>query len=155
MSLISSILPVSNIVLDLPATSKKRAFEHAALLFENHHGLARLTVFDSLFARERLGSTALGHGVAVPHGRIKGLEQPVATFIRLAQPVPFDAPDGQPVRVLMFLLVPEVATQQHLEILAELAHMLSSKALRTSLLEASSPEQLHAILADWQPEPEA
>lgn len=155
MSLISSILPVSNIVLDLPATSKKRAFEHAALLFENHHGLARLTVFDSLFARERLGSTALGHGVAVPHGRIKGLEQPVATFIRLAQPVPFDAPDGQPVRILMFLLVPEVATQQHLEILAELAHMLSSKDLRNGLLQADSPDKIHAILANWQPAPEA
>ncbi|MCK9510612.1 MAG: PTS sugar transporter subunit IIA [Pigmentiphaga sp.] len=155
MSLISSILPVSNIVLDLPATSKKRAFEHAALIFENHHGLARLTVFDSLFARERLGSTALGYGVAVPHGRIKGLDQPVATFIRLAQPVPFDAPDGQPVRVLMFLLVPEVATQQHLEILAELAHMLSSKDLRQALLDASTPEAVHAILHDWQPAPDA
>jgi len=155
MSLISSILPVSNIVLDLPATSKKRAFEHAALIFENHHGLARLTVFDSLFARERLGSTALGYGVAVPHGRIKGLDQPVATFIRLAQPVPFDAPDGQPVRVLMFLLVPEVATQQHLEILAELAHMLSSKELRQALLDAGTPEAVHAILHDWRPAPDA
>ncbi|MGE4339870.1 MAG: PTS sugar transporter subunit IIA [Pigmentiphaga sp.] len=154
MSLISSILPVSNIVLDLPATSKKRAFEHAALIFENHHGLARLTVFDSLFARERLGSTALGYGVAVPHGRIKGLDQPVATFIRLAQPVPFDAPDGQPVRVLMFLLVPEVATQQHLEILAELAHMLSSKDLRQALLDAGTPEAVHAILHEWQPMPD-
>ncbi len=154
MSLISSILPVSNIVLDLPATSKKRAFEHAALLFENHHGLARLTVFDSLFARERLGSTALGHGVAVPHGRIKGLDEPVATFIRLAQPVPFDAPDGQPVRVLMFLLVPEVATQKHLDILAELAHMLSSKEMRQSLSDATAPEDIHALLRDWQPTPE-
>lgn len=154
MSLISSILPVSNIVLDLPATSKKRAFEHAALLIENHHGLARLTVFDSLFARERLGSTALGYGVAVPHGRIKGLQQPVAAFIRLANGVAFDAPDGEPVRILMFLLVPEVATQQHLDILAELAHMLSSKELRTQLLEAPTPESVHTVLANWQPEPD-
>lgn len=151
MSLISRILPASNVVLDLPATSKKRAFEHAALLFENHHGLARMTVFDSLFARERLGSTALGHGVAVPHGRIKGLSEAVATFVRLAQPVPFDAPDGQPVRMLMFLLVPEVATQQHLEILAELAHMLSSKELRAALADATTPEAVHAMLTGWQP----
>ncbi len=152
MSLISRILPVSNIVLDLPATSKKRAFEHAALLFENHHGLPRMQVFDSLFARERLGSTALGHGVAVPHGRLKGLKEAVATFIRLAQPVPFDAADGRPVRMLMFLLVPEIATQEHLDILAELAQMLSSRELRTALLEAPDAETVHSLLTNWQPQ---
>src|SRR3546814_4293750 len=76
------------------------------------HGLVRTIVFDSLFARERLGSTAPGQGVAVPHGRVKGLEAPLAAFVRLAQPVPFDAPDGQPVTMLMCLLVPETATQQ-------------------------------------------
>ncbi len=151
MTLISSILPVSNIVLDLPATSKKRAFEHAALTFENNQGLARLTVFDSLFSRERLGSTALGHGVAVPHGRLKGLKEPVATFIRLAQPVPFDAPDSQPVRLLMFLLVPEESTQKHLDILAELAQMLSSAELRHGLNEAQTPEEIRSILHDWHP----
>src|SRR3546814_6169199 len=101
------ILPAGNVVLDMQATSKKRAFEQAGLLFENHHGLARTIVFDSLFARERLGSTALGQGVAVPHGRVKGLEEPLAAFVRLAQPVPFDAPDGPPVAMLMCLLVPD------------------------------------------------
>ena len=94
MNHLSRILPAGNVVLDMLATSKKRAFEQAGLLFENNNGLARALVFDSLFARERLGSTALGQGVAVPHGRVKGLEQALAAFIRLAQPITFDAPEA-------------------------------------------------------------
>ena len=70
MNRLSSILPVAQVLVGLEATSKKRAFEEAGLLFENLHGLSRALVTDSLFARERLGSTGLGHGVAIPHGRI-------------------------------------------------------------------------------------
>jgi len=150
MNHLSRILPSANVVLDLPVTSKKRAFEQAGLLFENHHGLTRATVFDSLFSRERLGSTALGHGVAVPHGRVKGLSQALSAFIRLAQPVPFDAPDGQPVNLLMFLLVPEAATQQHLDILAELAQLLSNGALRDRLTAETDPAAVHRLLTGGQ-----
>jgi len=146
MSLLSRILPAENVVLDLPATSKKRVFEQAGLLFENHHGLARIAVFDSLFARERLGSTALGEGVAVPHGRVKGLTDALCAFVRLARPVPFDAPDGRAVNLLVFLLVPEAATQQHLDILAELAQRLSDKALRERLASEPDPQVVHALL---------
>lgn len=151
MNLISRLLPVSNVLLDLHASSKKRVFEQAGLLFENHQGIARAAVFDSLFARERLGSTGLGQGVAIPHGRIKGLKEAVAAFVRLAEPVPFDAPDGRPVRLLIFLLVPEQATQQHLDILSELAQMLSDRQFRESLLTVSDPAALHAMLANWEP----
>ncbi|MCS6945166.1 MAG: PTS IIA-like nitrogen regulatory protein PtsN [Sutterellaceae bacterium] len=151
MNLISRLLPASNIVLDLPASSKKRVFEQAGLLFENNHGIARAAVFDSLFARERLGSTGLGQGVAIPHGRIKGLKEAVAALIRLAEPVPFDAPDGRPVRLLIFLLVPEHATQHHLEILSELAQMLSDKSFRESLLTVNDAAAAHALLAQWEP----
>jgi PTS system nitrogen regulatory IIA component len=151
MNLISRLLPASNILLDLPASSKKRAFEQAGLLFENNQGVARAKVFDSLFARERLGSTGLGQGVAIPHGRIKGLKEAVAAFVRVAEPVPFDAPDGQPVSVMIFLLVPEQASQAHLDLLSELAQMLSDKAFRQSLLEAPSPEAVHAALTAWEP----
>ncbi|HYG45448.1 MAG TPA: PTS sugar transporter subunit IIA [Bordetella sp.] len=150
MNHLSRILPAGNVVLDMQATSKKRAFEQAGLLFENYHGLARTIVFDSLFARERLGSTALGQGVAVPHGRVKGLEEPLAAFIRLAQPVPFDAPDGQPVTMLMCLLVPETATQQHLDILAELAELMSNKALREALGTETDPAEVHRMLTTGQ-----
>lgn len=151
MNLISRLLPPSNVLLDLQASSKKRAFEQAGLLFENNHGIARATVFDSLFARERLGSTGLGQGVAIPHGRIKGLKEAVAAFVRLAEPVPFDAPDGRPVRLLFFLLVPEQATQQHLDILSELAQMLSDKPFRENLLRLTESSAVHAMLATWEP----
>jgi PTS system nitrogen regulatory IIA component len=151
MNLISRLLNPSCVLLDLHATSKKRVFEQAALLFENTLGIARAGIFDSLFARERLGSTGLGQGVAIPHGRIKGLKEAVAAFVRLDEPVPFDAPDGRPVQMLVFLLVPEQATQQHLDVLSELAQMLSDKPFRESLLTVTDPAAVHAMLANWAP----
>lgn len=151
MNLLSKLLPLSNVVVDLDLSSKKRVFEQVGLMFENHHGIARSKVFDSLFARERLGSTALGQGVAVPHGRIKGLREAVAAFVRLQDPIPFDAPDDQPVNLLVILLVPEQATQQHLEILSEIAQMLSDRSFREALAHAPSAESLHLLLLDWKP----
>lgn len=146
MNLLSRILPVQNVVLDLAVTSKKRAFEQAGLLFENHHGVARTTVFHSLIARERLGSTALGHHIAVPHGRIKGLKDPCAAFIRLADPVRFDASDGRMANLLFFLLVPETATQLHLDLLAEIARLMSNPALRQSLTIETDAGVIHQLL---------
>jgi PTS system nitrogen regulatory IIA component len=151
MNQISRLLPASNVVLDMPASSKKRVFEQVGLLFENQQGIGRATVFDSLFARERLGSTGLGQGVAIPHGRIKGLKEATAAFVRLSEPIPFDAPDGRPVSILVVLLVPEQATQQHLDILSELAQMLSDRAFRDSLLAATDPSVAHTLLAQWEP----
>jgi PTS system nitrogen regulatory IIA component len=151
MNLVARLVAPTNVVLDLAASSKKRAFEQAALLFENHQGLERARVFESLFARERLGSTGLGQGVAIPHGRIKGLKEASAAFVRLAEPVPFDAPDGRPVQLLFFLLVPEQATQQHLDILSELAQMLSDKSFREELLNAPDAAALLALLRAWEP----
>jgi PTS system nitrogen regulatory IIA component len=151
MNLIAKLLPLANILLDVAVTSKKRAFEQASLLFENHQGIARAKVFDSLFMRERLGSTGLGKQVAVPHGRIKGLREPVAALLRVQEPVPFDAPDGQPVKLLMFLLVPENATQHHLDILSELAQMLSDKSFRSRLMEIEQADDVHRLINDWEP----
>jgi len=150
MNRLSSILPVAQVLVGLEATSKKRAFEEAGLLFENLHGLSRALVTDSLFARERLGSTGLGHGVAIPHGRIKGLKSPMAAVFQLAGPIGFDAPDEQPVNLLIFLLVPEAATQKHLEILSEIAEMLSDAALRENIKASASQASLHALIATWQ-----
>ncbi|NLY28982.1 MAG: PTS transporter subunit EIIA [Alcaligenaceae bacterium] len=146
MNLTPRILPVQNIVLDMVVTSKKRAFEQAGLLFENHHGIARTLVFQSLIARERLGSTALGHHVAVPHGRIKDLKEPRAAFIRLADPVRFDASDGRMANLLFILLVPEAATQVHLDLLAEIARLMSDPAVRQALSTETSPAVIHALL---------
>jgi PTS system nitrogen regulatory IIA component len=150
MNRLASILPAAQVLVHVDATSKKRAFEEVGLLFENLHGLNRALVTDSLFARERLGSTGLGHGVAIPHGRIKGLKAPMAAVLQLAQPIGFDAPDEQPVSLLIFLLVPEAATQKHLEILSEIAELLSDAALRGKLNASASAEELHGLIADWR-----
>ena len=134
MSLLAKLLPESHVVLGVEVTSKKRLFEQVGLLFENTHGIGSGVVFDSLFAREKLGSTGLGQGVAIPHGRIKGLKEASGAFLRLAQPLPFEAPDGRPVSLVFALLVPEQATEQHLQILSELAERFSDPGFRETLM---------------------
>jgi len=151
MNLIAKLLPLQNVLLDLDVSSKKRVFEHAGLVFENHHNIARNLVFDSLFAREKLGSTGLGQGIAIPHGRIKGLKEAVGAMIRMRNPIPFDAPDGQPASLIFVLLVPERATDLHLQILSELAQMFSDKTFRDQLLAATSADAMHQLIAQWQP----
>ena len=149
MNRLSQILPPSQVLVSVEATSKKRAFEEAGLLFENQHGLNRALITDSLFARERLGSTGLGHGVAIPHGRIKGLKAPMAAVFLLQSPIGFDAPDEQAVALLIFLLVPEAATQKHLEILSEIAELLSDSTLREQLKTSTDAAGLHNLIASW------
>lgn len=149
MDLIAKLLPVTNIVLDLEVGNKKRAFEQAGLLFENNQGIARSVVFDSLFDREKLGSTGLGQGIAIPHGRIRGLKEARGAFLRLAAPVPFESPDGKPVHIMFVLLVPEQATEQHLQILSELAQRFSDRAFRDALIAAESADDVHRLFADW------
>lgn len=159
MSLIANLLSSSNVIVDLEASSKKRVFEQAGLLFENNQGIGRSTVFDSLFTRERLGSTGLGQGIAIPHGRIKGLKDAAGAFLRLATPVQFDAPDGRPVSMLFVLLVPEQANETHLQLLSELAQMFSDRAFREALLNAPDAAHIHQMFMNWgahaadQPDP--
>jgi len=150
MNRLASILSPEQVLAHVEVTSKKRAFEEAGLLFENLHGLSRALVTDSLFSRERLGSTGLGHGVAIPHGRIKGLKAPMAAVFQLANPIGFDAPDDVVVGLLIFLLVPEAATQKHLEILSEIAELLSDAHLRERMLASSDAIELHAMITGWQ-----
>lgn len=151
MTNLAKILSANNVVLDLEVSSKKRAFEQAGLIFENNCGIARSMVSDNLFARERLGSTGLGHGVAVPHGRIKGLKAPLAAFVRLKEAIPFESPDGQPVNLLVFLLIPDQVTQQHLEILSEIAEMFSDESFRNTLATDADPASVHTRIVAWQP----
>jgi PTS system nitrogen regulatory IIA component len=151
MNHISQLLPPSNVIIDLDVASKKRVFEQAGLLFENTFQIARNQVFDSLFAREKLGSTGLGQGVAIPHGRIKGLREAVAALVRMKEAIPFDAPDGQPVNIACILLVPEKATNQHLQILSELAQMFSDKKFRESILNSKDAKEIHKLITDWVP----
>lgn len=150
MNRLASILPPTQVRVRVDATSKKRAFEEAGLLFESLHGLSRALVTDSLFSRERLGSTGLGHGVAIPHGRIKGLKAPMAAVFQMENPIGFDAPDEQAVKLLIFLLVPEAATQKHLEILSEIAELLSDADLREKMTRCTDAAQLHDLISQWQ-----
>lgn len=149
MNLISKILVPDNILLDTESTSKKRVFERVGLLFENNQQIARSQVFDSLFAREKLGSTGLGQGVAIPHGRIAKLRDATAAFVKTAHPIPFDSPDGLPVNLIFVLLVPERATDLHLQILGELAQMFSDQQFRDRLFACDDSACIHQLFCDW------
>lgn len=150
MSLISKILAPDCVMLDSESASKKRVFEHVGILFENTQGIARSQVFDSLFAREKLGSTGLGQGVAIPHGRVKGLKEAMAAFVKMEHPISFDAPDGLPVSLIFILLVPERANDLHLQLLGELAQMFSDAAFREKLQAADTPAAIHQLFTDWE-----
>lgn len=151
MPLLERLLPASNVILDLDVTSKKRVFEHAGLLFENTLGIGRGKIFDALLARERLGSTGLGHGVAIPHGRISGLKEAAGAFIRTKKPIAFEAPDANPVNLIFVLLVPEKATDQHLQILSELAQMFSERNIRTTLNDVVDADTAQRVIIEWEP----
>ncbi len=151
MSLLSRLLPVSNVLLDLDVTSKKRVFERVGLLFENSLGVRGGQVFNALFERERLGSTALGHAVAIPHGRIKDLREAAGAFVRTLTPIPFEAPDDLPVNLIFVLLVPEKATDMHLQILSELAQLFSDRFNREQLAALSDASQVQQLIANWKP----
>ena len=150
MNLISSILPLENVILDADSTSKKRVFERVGILFENTRQIATSQVFDSLFAREKLGSTGLGQGVAIPHGRIKNLRDAVAAFVKTEAAIPFDSPDGQPVNLIFVLLVPERATDLHLQLLGELAQMFSDKTFREQLQASNDAAAIHQLFTNWK-----
>ncbi len=150
MNLISKIVPFENVLLDNDSSSKKRVFERVGILFENSRQIARSQVFDSLFAREKLGSTGLGQGVAIPHGRIKGLRDAVGAFIKTHTPIPFDAPDGQPVSLIFVLLVPERATDLHLQLLGQLAQMFGDNSFREQLQNSNDPVAIHQLLTTWK-----
>jgi PTS system nitrogen regulatory IIA component len=151
MNLVSRLLPQGHVVLGLDAGSKKRLFEHIGLLFENSRQIPRMRVFDALFDREKLGSTGLGYGVAIPHGRIKTIKEPVCAFVRTAAPIPFEAPDGAPVSLVFAMLVPEHATEAHLELLSELAQMFSDARLRDALASAGDAATAHRLITEWSP----
>ncbi|MCM0029027.1 MAG: PTS sugar transporter subunit IIA [Polynucleobacter sp.] len=137
------------IALHSPAKNRAEAFALAGSLFSQRLNLGSDLIVSFLNAREDLGSTALGAGVAIPHGRVKGLKEPVAALVRLNTPIEFAAPDGLPVSILIFLLVPEKATQQHLEILSSIAQLLSDPDTRSKINAESDPEKVGQLLQEW------
>ncbi len=153
MNQIADLLPAANIAIDVDVASKARLFEAAGALFAAGSGLNATTVTASLGARERLGSTGLGQGIAIPHGRIKGLNHAAGAFLRLKQAIAFDAPDGKPVAQVFVLLVPEQATDMHLQLLSELAQMFSERAFRDKLAAATGIADLDRLFRTWAPSP--
>jgi len=149
MNALTHLFTPDCIALDNPAKSRSDAFAAAGALFAKQVGIEASAVIEFLNAREDLGSTALGAGVAIPHGRVKGLKQPCAAFIRLKDPIEFAAPDGKPVSTLIFLLVPEKATQQHLEILSSIAQLLSDADARSFLSSSNDPAKVCEHLQQW------
>jgi PTS system nitrogen regulatory IIA component len=152
MNQIAALLREDRIVLDLDVGSKAGLFDAIGALFEREAGLSANAVSASLAAREKLGSTGLGLGVAIPHGRIKGLKQALGGFVRLAHGIEFEAPDGRMVTQVFVLLVPEHATDEHLQLLSELAQMFSERAFRERLAAARDPAALAHVFAQWQPQ---
>ena len=149
MNALTNLFTLDCIALDNPAKNRADAFAAAGELFAQRVGIDSNAVVDFLNAREDLGSTALGAGVAIPHGRVKGLKQPTAAMMRLKEPIEFAAPDGEPVSTLIFLLVPEKATQQHLEILSSIAQLLSDADARHLLSTETDPAKVCELLQQW------
>lgn len=144
---IAEIIKPERIAVSTGISSKKGVLEELArLIAMDTPDLTQTEVFDSLCARERLGSTGLGHGVAIPHGRLKGGKHTLGAFIQLNDGVDYDAVDQQPVDLLFALLVPEESTDEHLQILARLAEMFSDTDLVSKLRYASSSDRLYELL---------
>ncbi|MGD8559332.1 MAG: PTS IIA-like nitrogen regulatory protein PtsN [Gammaproteobacteria bacterium] len=146
---IADIISPDRVICDLDATSKKRALEQLSDMLANN-AVTPQDVVDSLIARERLGSTGIGYGVAIPHGRIKNTDHAIAAFVQLHEAIDFDAADNQAVDLLFALLVPEESTSEHLELLSELAEMFSDKGFRDQLRATKDREAIYNLLSSWK-----
>ena len=144
----AAILAPGRTLCHAPGTSKKRLFETIArLISEDQPSLPYDDVLDHLIAREKLGSTGLGGGIAIPHCRIGNCERPLGTLVSVEEPIDFDAPDDQAVDLLFVLLVPEEANQEHLDTLARIARVLSEADFCQQLRAAGDSEALYSLAA--------
>lgn len=146
--LVDDLISRESVLPDVRTSSKKRLLEVISqALAKNNDELSSREVFESLCARERLGSTGLGNGVAIPHGRVSGSSRVQAVFIRLAKPLAFDAVDGKPVDLLFALAVPEQCTSDHLKLLSEIATKFSDSDLLERLRTADDARELVQLLS--------
>ncbi len=148
---LTSILAAGDVLPAMQARSKKQVLQELAAHAARATGLEERTIFDTLLQRERLGSTALGGGIAIPHGRFAGLERVRGFFARLTTPVDFEALDHQPVDLVFLLLAPEGAGTDHLKALARVSRLLRDKALLEKLRHTGERQALHALLTDTLP----
>ena len=148
---LETILTPGRSLVNVPGGSKKKALEQIAnLIAREVPDLAMQDVFEALIAREKLGSTGFGNGIAIPHCRLKGCTSPISALMHLDAPIDFDAIDGAPVDLLFVLLSPLDAGADHLKALAGVSRMLRNEAIAERLRGAKSDEALYALLADTE-----
>lgn len=143
---LDTLLRPDRVVSNLQAHSKKHAIQEMASLAARHTGLPEREVFDTLLQRERLGSTGVGNGIAIPHGKLVGLDTIVGLFARLEEPINFEALDGQPVDLVFALLAPEDAGADHLKALAKIARVLRTPGMAHALRESDSAAEMYALM---------
>jgi PTS system nitrogen regulatory IIA component len=152
MNALSQILTPQRTVCCAPGISKKRLFETIAnIVCDDQPSLPYDDVLDHLIAREKLGSTGLGDGIAIPHCRVAQCAEPLGTLLTLEEPIEFDAPDDKPVDLLFVLLVPEEAHQQHLDILAMIARLFNQEEFCQRLRAATDDRALYDIASSATP----
>jgi nitrogen PTS system EIIA component len=149
MNTISGFLSGNDVVLGLAATDAKRACEEIAILAAHRHKLDDALVFRALWRREQIGSTGIGHGLAIPHARLPGISSPIVLFARPKVPIPFGALDHQPVSAFFMILIPEHANEEHLRILAAVSEMFSDRAFRNRLETATEPAAIQTLFRQW------
>jgi len=148
--LLTDLITPERIACSVDAQSKKRALERLSeIISSTEDTISSNDVFESLLARERLGGTGVGHGVAIPHGRLKENSLTLGAFIKLQTGVDYDAADRQPVDLLFALLVPKESTDEHLQVLAQLAKIFSNEDFRKQLREANSSDEVYQLLLSW------
>ena len=147
---INDLLVPEGVVADLKATSKKQALQDLAKRAAEVSGLHERAIFEVLMERERLGTTGVGNGIAIPHGKLASLDRLHGLFARLEQPIDFHAIDERPVDLIFVLLAPENAGADHLKALARISRLLRNNGICDKLRGTDSAEALFAILTESQ-----
>jgi len=149
MNIMSRLLSSGDVIVGLDVSNKLRALEQAAVILERRHKVSHAPVLRALWRREQVGSTALGHGIAVPHARITGISEPIVLFVRMKSAIEFQAPDHKPVSLFFVILVPEHASDEHLKILATVSEMFSNKSFRDRLEATTEPAAIQSLFSEW------
>jgi nitrogen PTS system EIIA component len=149
MNIVTRFLSSDDVVVGLDVPDKRGALEAAASMVEHHHHIHRDAVVRALWRREQIGSTGIGHGIAIPHARIPGISEPIALLMCTKHPMVFGAPDHKPVSVLFVILVPEHANEEHLQILATASEMFADKNFRDQLEAAGEPAKIQRLFGEW------
>lgn len=149
MKAIAALLTADNILINLDVANKDQLFLAVIDCLKDRPGLSELQLIDHLKAREKLGSTALGAGVAVPHARVTGLSQALAVYVRPRAPIPFEAPDGKPVVHVVVIFVPEHATHAHLRLLAGVSELFQDSRFKEKLSACNDALSVSQLFSEW------